>query len=168
MKFNFYPWTLDVDVEATKELYAQNDFAEDRTVNERFVNSFTKEQKAFFDSVGVDPMRVRAEEKVHDIPDEGEVQGGKVYVRTFDFLMCGKFIALPDFYRKLYSDEEVFGDTLPEALETTQTDEDKMPIYELGEFGVIFKHPYFRDPQKFSDWDCGYIMGSILTMKDLQ
>ena len=89
MKFNFYPWTLDVDVEATKELYAQNDFAEDRTVNERFVNSFTKEQKAFFDSVGVDPMRVRAEEKVHDIPDEGEVQGGRIYVQTFDFLMCG-------------------------------------------------------------------------------
>lgn len=47
-------------------------------------------------------------------------------------------------------------------------DADKMPIYELGEFGVIFKHPYFRDPQKFSDWDCGHIMGSILTMKDLQ
>ena len=108
-------------------------------------------------------MRVRAEEKVHDIPEDGEV-----YVRTFDFLMCGKFIAFPDFYSELYSDEEVFGDTLPEALETTQTDEDKMPIYDLGEFGVIFKHPYFRDPQKFADWDCGYIMGSILTMKDLQ
>ena len=147
MIFDFYPWTLDIDVEATKKLYVQNDFAEDRMVNEKFVNAFTKEQKAFFDSVGVDPMRVRAEEKVHDIPEDGEV-----YVRTFDFLMCGKFIALPDFYRELYSDEEVFGDTLPEALETTQTDEDKM---------------HFRDPQKFSEWECGYILGSILTMKDL-
>ncbi len=29
MIFNFYPWTLDVDVEETKELYVQNDFAED-------------------------------------------------------------------------------------------------------------------------------------------
>ena len=91
-------------MEATKELYIQNDFAENRTVNERFVNVFTKEQKAFFDSVGVDPMRARAEEKVYDIPDDEEVQGGKVYLRTFDFLMCGKFLALPDFYRELYSD----------------------------------------------------------------
>ena len=154
-------------MEATKELYIQNDFAENRTVNERFVNVFTKEQKAFFDSVGVDPMRARAEEKVYDIPDDEEVQEGKVYLRTFDFLMCGKFLALPDFYRELYSDEEVFGDTLPDHLETTQTDEDKMPMYDLGEFGGIFKHPYFRDPQKFSKWECGYILGFILTMKDL-
>ena len=154
-------------MEATKELYIQNDFAENRTVNERFVNVFTKEQKAFFDSVGVDPMRARAEEKVYHIPDDEEVQGGKVYLRTFDFLMCGKFLALPDFYRELYSDEEVFGDTLPDHLETTQTDEDKMPMYDLGEFGGIFKHPYFRDPQKFSKWECGYILGFILTMKDL-
>ena len=154
-------------MEATKELYIQNDFAENRTVNERFVNVFTKEQKAFFDSVGVDPMRARAEEKVYDIPDDEGVQGGKVYLRTFDFLMCGKFLALPDFYRELYSDEEVFGDTLPDHLETTQTDEDKMPMYDLGEFGGIFKHPYFRDPQKFSKWECGYILGFILTMKDL-
>ena len=71
MIFDFYPWTLDIDVEATKKLYMQNNFAENRTVNERFVNAFEKEHKLFFDSVGVDPMRVRAEEKVHDIPDDG-------------------------------------------------------------------------------------------------
>ena len=45
MIFDFYPWTLDIDVEATKKLYVQNDFAEDRMVNEKFVNAFTKEQK---------------------------------------------------------------------------------------------------------------------------
>ena len=81
--------------------------------------------------------------------------------------MCGKFIALPEFYRELYGDEEVFGNTLPDTLETTQTGKDKAPFYDMGEFGIIFKHPYFRDPQKYSQWDCGYILGSILTMKDL-
>lgn len=167
MIFEFDPWKLDIDVKATEALYAQNDFATDKSVNETFVNAFTKEQKAFFRSVGVNPMRARAEEKIHDIPDEDEVQGGKIRIRTFDFLMCGKFIALPEFYRELYGDEEVFGNTLPDTLETTQTGKDKAPFYDMGEFGIIFKHPYFRDPQKYSQWDCGYILGSILTMKDL-
>lgn len=167
MIFNFYPWTLDIDVKATEELYAHNDFSEDRNVNVRFMDAFTEKQKMFFASVGVNPMRVRAEEKVHDIPDDGEVKGGKIYIRTFDFLMCGRIVALPEFYREIYSDEEVFGNTLPETLETVQIDEDKMPFYNLGEFGVVFKHPYFRDPKMFSEWNCGYIMGSILTMKDL-
>ena len=63
MIFEFDPWKLDIDVKATEALYAQNDFATDKSVNETFVNAFTKEQKAFFRSVGVNPMRARAEEK---------------------------------------------------------------------------------------------------------
>ena len=107
----------------------QNNFAKDKAVNESFVSALSAEQKEFFNSVGVNPMRVRAVVKVHDIPDDGS--------------------------------------TLPETLETVQIDADKMPFYNLGEFGVVFNHPYFRDPKMFSEWNCGYIMGSILTMKDL-
>ena len=58
----------------------QNNFAKDKAVNERFVSALSAEQKEFFNSVGVNPMRVRAEEKVHDIPDDGEVKGGKIYI----------------------------------------------------------------------------------------
>ena len=77
MTFDFYPWILDIDVEATKQLYAQNDFAKDKAVNERFVSALSAEQQEFFDSVGDDPMCVLAEEKGHDRPDEGEGTGGK-------------------------------------------------------------------------------------------
>ena len=43
MTFDFYPWILDIDVEATKQLYAQNDFAKDKAVNERFVSALSAE-----------------------------------------------------------------------------------------------------------------------------
>ncbi len=29
MIFNFYPWTLDIDVETTKQLYSENDYSTD-------------------------------------------------------------------------------------------------------------------------------------------
>ena len=34
--------------------------------------------------------------------------------------------------------------------------------------GIVFKHPCFHyDNEKFKEWDCGYILGTILIMQDI-
>ena len=48
MVFDFYPWNLDVDVEGTRLLYRDNDYAGKRKVNERFWQAMSDGQKRFF------------------------------------------------------------------------------------------------------------------------
>lgn len=167
MIFQFGPWKLDIDVDATRKLYRENDYALAQETNKRFAEWYPPELKRFFEDVGVDPLKLRAEEKIHEIPDDEENSGGQIRVRTMDFLMCGQILALPEFYREIYSDEEMFGGKLPETLEWNEMTEDGIPVYDAGGLGIVFKHPYFRDPERYSEWNCGYIAGSILTMKDL-
>lgn len=167
MIFQFGPWKLEIDVDATGKLYSENDYALDQEINKKFAEWYSSELKSFFEAVGVDPLKLRAEEKIHEIPDDEENSGGQIRVRTMDFLMCGQILALPEFYREIYSDEEMFGRKLPQTLEWVENTEEGIPIYDVGGLGIVFKHPYFRDPERYSEWNCGYIAGSILTMKDL-
>ena len=83
---SFYPWETDINVEATRQLYLSNDYAEDKRINEKICDGMSEKQKAFFRSLGVDIMKIRAEETVHPVPEEGT--GGTV-VRRIDFLFCG-------------------------------------------------------------------------------
>lgn len=168
MIFQFSPWKLDINVSATKKMYQENNFALDREINQKFINWYPEDLKSLFESVGVDMLRVRADEKLYDNPDEDEVLGGKICVRTIDFLLCGKILGLPEFYREIYDDEELFAGKLPEILEWVKGENNSIPFYDAGGLGIVFKHPYFRDPEKYSKWDCGYVMGSILAIKDFQ
>lgn len=39
---------------------------------------------------------------------------------------------------------------------------------DIDGWGCVFKHPFLRfEEEEFRKWDCGYILGSILLMKDL-
>ena len=70
MIFQFDPWKLDIDVEATRKLYSENDYALDREINMRFAEWYPAELKSLFESVGVDPHKLCAEEKIHEIPED--------------------------------------------------------------------------------------------------
>lgn len=72
MMFNFYPWTLDIDVESTKQLYSENDYSTDSAANTKFTKQLSKRQKDFFMSVGINPLKIRVEETIYDIPDNNE------------------------------------------------------------------------------------------------
>ena len=78
MIVNFYPWEIDVDIEATKRFYEENDCSEDKMVNQWFYAAMTQKQKDFFASLGVEIDKVKAAERVHEIPDEEELPGGKI------------------------------------------------------------------------------------------
>ena len=166
---NFYPWEIDIDVEATKQYYEKNDCAGDKEINKKFADKMSQDQKDFFSALGVDVHKIKAEERVHDIPDEEELSGGKVYVRTLDFLLCGRFLTIPDYQEHIYSDKEITGLELPDTLRVIIMPEgEKLPVYDIDGWPCVFKHPFFRmDGHRYKKWDCGFVMGSILLMKDL-
>ena len=168
MVFHFYPWNLDVDVEETRLLYQENDYAGNREVNERFWQVMSDGQKSFFHSLGVDFMRVEADEKLYDIPDDGDVQGGRISMKTIHFLFRGSFLAIPDFQGELYKDAEVFGSQVPNSLKIVRMSQEKaLAVYEVDGWPCVFKHPCFHfEQENFQKWNCGYLLGSILLMKD--
>ncbi|WP_297133334.1 toxin-antitoxin system protein [Terrisporobacter sp.] len=169
MLFNFYPWEIDIDIEATKDLYMKRNYAKDSQVNKNIFNTMSEKQKAFFASIGVDILKVKAQEKVYDIDDDDELSEGKIYSMSLDFLMCGSLLSIPDYQEKIYSDEEIFGMNLPDSLKVIKmSEEEKLPIYDIDGWGCVFKHPFFRfEEEEFRKWDCGYILGTILLIKDL-
>ena len=53
MLFEFYPWKIEADVEATKRLYLTNDYAKDKSINQKFYGTMSDKQKDFFISLEV-------------------------------------------------------------------------------------------------------------------
>lgn len=47
MIFKFYPWTLDIDVETTKQLYLENGYSTDLSANTKFAGLLSEKQKDF-------------------------------------------------------------------------------------------------------------------------
>ena len=169
MVVEYYPWKMEVDIEATKRLYLLRDDSKEKNTNKKIYGLMTDKQKDFFEALGIDILKIDMEEKIHAIPEDGDLPGGRIYVRTLNFLFCGKFLSIPEYQEMIYGDEEMFGRELPETLEIRrEPEEDALPVYDIDGLACVFKHPYFRsDEPIFRNWDCGYVLGSILTMKDL-
>ena len=123
MFFEFKPWQLEVDVEGTKLFYEETDYSKDKAVNREFMESLTEEQKYFFDSLGVDISKIEIDKALYDIPEEGELPSLKMKSTTVNFLLKGKFLALPQYQKELYSDEEVFGKEFPDNIKILSSDE---------------------------------------------
>ena len=164
MIFEFYPWKIDIDVEATRQLYLSNDYAEDKRINKKIYDGMSEKQKAFFLSLGVDIMKVRAEETVHADPGEG---AGRTAVRRIDFLFCGRFLMLPEYQGRLYRDEEAFGENFPGTLKIVpMTEGERIPVFDIDGLPCIFKHPCsLSDGPEFEKWDCGHILGIIFKLQ---
>lgn len=170
MIFNFDPWQLDVDVEATRQMYTETDYSADKKNNTEFIRSLSSEQQRFFDRLGVDLTKVEIDKIIYDIPEDGEMPAVKLYKMTVDFLLKGKILALPQYQKEIYSDEDVFGRAFPESLKILPSDvNDSIRTYDNGiGAGIVFKHPCFHyDDSRFRDWNCGYILGTVLITQDL-
>lgn len=61
MLFDFYPWKIDVDLQKTKELYQTQDFSASKEENQRFVSLLSEKQKAFFQKLNIDIMKIQVE-----------------------------------------------------------------------------------------------------------
>lgn len=169
MIFDFNPWQLDVDVELTKQLYKEVDYSTDKTANMEFIESLSPEQKMFFNSLGVDLTKIDVEKTVYEIPEDEEISASKTYRMFVNFLIRGKILALPKYQKDIYCDEEVFGKNFPASVKILSDDEEYIKTFDNGiGAGIVFKHPCFHfDDEKFKNWDCGYVLGTILIMKDM-
>lgn len=170
MIYEFLPWKLDVDAEATKLFYETNDFSKDKSVNEEFIESLTEEQKNFFNSLGVNLFKIEVDKTIYDIPEDEDTPASKIKRIVINFLIKGKILALPQYQKEIYSDEEVFGKDFPASISVlSYNDDDYLKTFDNGiGLGIVFKHPCFHyDDEKFKKWDCGYILESILIMKDI-
>lgn len=170
MIFEFIPWQLDVDIESTKLFYESNDYSKDKNLNKDFSESLTKEQKDFFNSLGIDLSKIEIDKALYDIPEDGEMPALKMKRISVNFLIKGKILSLPQYQKDLYTDEEVFGGTFPDSVKVLSSDdEDYLKVYDNGiGAGIVFKHPCFHyDNEIFKEWDCGYILGTILIMQDM-
>ena len=170
MIFDFNTWQLDVDVDLTKQLYKESDYSNDKKTNMEFIDTLSSEQQLFFNSLGIDLTKVDVDKTVYDIPEDEETPASKIYRMSVNFLMRGKILALPKYQKDIYSDEEAFGKNYPQSIKVLSDDEEYIKTFDNGiGMGIVFKHPCFHfDDEKFKNWDCGYILGSILIMKDMQ
>lgn len=171
MIFNFNPWQLDVDVDLTKQLYKDVDYSIDKMANTEFIDSLLSEQQLFFRSLGVDLTKVEVDKTIYEIPEDEEAPASKICRVFVNFLIRGRILALPQYQKDLYSDEEVFGKKFPESIKVLSSHgEDYLKTFDNGiGAGIIFKHPCFHyGEEKFKDWDCGYILGTILIMQNMQ
>ena len=169
MLFDFYPWEIESDVEKTRELYRQNDHSLDKSINARFKSSLTQKQLEFFDSLGVNLDNIYISEYVYEIPEDVHQEAKEIYKMSVHFLITGKFTALTGFQKRLYNDEQLFGDGLPKDLKIIELeDENAVPAYTVDGISFSFKHPKFViDKPRFQAWDCGYIVVCANIMKDL-
>ena len=169
MIFNFNPWQLDADVDLTKQLYEEVDYSVDKTANIEFIESLSSEQQLFFNSLGIDLAKIEVDKVIYEIPKDEEISTSKIYRMSVNFLIRGKILALPKYQKDIYSDEEVFGKKIPESIKILSDDEDYLKTFDNGiGAGIVFKHPCFNyGDERFKEWDCGYILGTILIMKDM-
>lgn len=169
MIFYFNPWILDIDVDATERMYREYSYAENPAANMRFVSELSEREKDFFNILGVNPMYIHVDESYIDMPDGQEMDNKKIFRRLVDFLMCGRILGLPDYQIKWYSDPEGFNMKLPKTIQKLDTEDGKIVFYDVEEdgIGVVFKHPCMRsDREEFKRWDCGYVLGSILQIRE--
>lgn len=168
MNYLLMPWELELDVDATKELYERNNYATDQRANDEFISKLSAEQKDFFEILRVSLDKIKVDKKIYDIPADGEMPAVKMYRMAVDFLLCGKFLAVPSFQKELYSEEEIFGKEFPEYIKVYGSAEEILS-YDIGiGAGIVFKHPKLRlEDEKFQKWDCGYILGSLLIMEEM-
>ena len=170
MIFDFNPWQLNVDIDLTKQLYKEVDYSTDKTANMEFIENLSLEQQQFFNSLGVDLTKIDVDKTIYDIPKDEETPASKIYRMTVNFFIRVKILALHKYQKDIYSDEEVFGKKFPESIKVlSSNDEDYLKTFDNGiGAGIVFKHPCFHyDNEIFNEWDCGYILGTILIMKDM-
>lgn len=164
MIFDFEPWKLEIDVEATKGHYGNKEYNGNIDLANKVMKILTEEQKDFFTLLGIDISKADMREYIYDFPEENPPT--KTSSIIISFLLCGRFCEIPEFQNKLYweGDEKIFTDQAPTDLTVVRVGNGEyFPTYDVNNMAVIFKHPFFSiQDQKFEKWECGYMLGEAV------
>lgn len=169
MIFEFEPWKLDIDIDATIEQYRNSECNKNINLTNKVITLLSEDQKKFFSLLGVDITKVDIKEHTYEFAEENPPM--KTISIIIRFLMCGRFLDIPEFQSDLYwdGDEKIFSDNFPSDLNIVSASNDNhFPTYDVDTMAVIFKHPYFSIPdENFIKWDCGYVLGDVIIKTEL-
>ena len=159
MIYDFYPWKVDVDIEKTREFYQENDYSSNKDWNRMFVEILNPIQREFFDNLGVDMMKMEVQKT--EFEDNEEVP----FVYSINFLLRGTFLSMTKYQLDIYTDEEIFGQSIDlDSIECIETD--RLITYDrlgLAGTGVRFRHPAsYSEESQFQEWNCGFINGTLI------
>ena len=59
MKYEFGPWTVDINMDDTQKYYKNNDDSIDKKDNARFMNMLSEKQTHLFKQLGIDLEKIR-------------------------------------------------------------------------------------------------------------
>lgn len=169
MIFDFEPWKLDIDVDATREQYRNKECNRNINLTNKVIQLLSKDQKDFFTSLSVDISKADMKENIYDFPEENPPE--KTLSIQIRFMMCGRFSAIPEFQNELYweGDEKIFIDRFPTDLNVVNASNGKyFATYNVDTMAVIFKHPITSiQNEKFKKWECGYVLGEAIIKVEL-
>ena len=140
--------------------YILNDYSKRKEFNDEFIDSLNDKQLEFFSNLNIDLNKIEIDKKIYNIDDEkGNHQRITRYL--INFLIEGDFVKIPKYQKEIYSDEEL-NLNVPNSIKVS-IDTDNLATYEIDNLHIVFKHPYFHyDDQRYKEWDCHQILGSIL------
>ncbi|MFA9378901.1 MAG: hypothetical protein ACERKZ_19460 [Lachnotalea sp.] len=169
MIFDFEPWKLDIDVDTTREQYRNNECNRNINLTNKVMQLLSEDQKDFFASVSADISKADIKENIYNFPEENPPE--KTLSIQIQFMMCGRFLAIPEFQNELYweGDEKIFIDRFPTDLNVVNASKDEyFTTYDVDTMAVIFKHPYISNQnKKFKKWECGYVLGDAIIKVEL-
>ena len=116
MIFDYNPWQSDVDADLIVKLYKEVGYSLDKKTNMEFIESLSSKQQEFFNSLGIDLTKIEVDKIIYDIPEDEETPALKICRLFANFLIRGRILALPQYQKDLYSDEEVFGKKFPGSV----------------------------------------------------
>ena len=164
MLFEFRPWKLDIDVEATSKQYSNSERNRNINLTNQVISLLSENQENFFIALGVDITKVDITEYIYEFPETEPPS--TIISMKINFLMCGRFCEIPEFQNKLYwkGNEKIFTDQYPRDLAVASISSDEyFTTYDINNMAVVFKHPYMSiQDEKFIKWDCGYILGNAI------
>lgn len=160
MKYEFGPWTVDINMYDTQKYYKNNDDSIDKKDNARFMNMLSEKQTHLFKQLGIDLEKIRVE--CHKLPEEiMDIKVKEIF--EISFLICGKLLSITLFQAEVYGSEDVFGKDALKGLEIIDSAE---ILHDIDGMSCSFKHPCTTFPEKnFEDWDCGFICGKMILKK---
>ena len=159
MKYELNPWKIEVDTEATLKYYKNHDDSNKKEINQRFISILSEKQKGFFEQFGVDLEKIKIE--YHKLSDEMPgLKEKEIY--DVSFLICGKLLSITSYQAEVYASEDVFG---KEILNETEVIESIELINNIDGMGYSFKHPCTEFPERFEQWNCGFICGKVILKK---
>lgn len=161
----FGEWTIDVDIEATKQYY-HNLQIEKEIID--FEEKCSTEEQSFLNELGVDTHKITLKQ-VQDWNNSDDTIMKKYKVQ---FLVVGTFKEMPEIQLKYYENLFEIPLMVKKSCSFQIEDEDcdleeelDFLAHKVGNWYIKWEHPYGNEKGMCKNWDCGYLCCTATIVK---